>query len=162
MLTVVFNVRLAFFDHERPDQPPVDLEADMAVVDIAASRIGYEIVRERLTRRDRLLRQPGHSVHLVRHRDPVPVDRGVFRQLVLYHDPQPIALLCTDLGTGKAIVVEPGAVDLPWTDLDFPESSDQLHVPDSPSLLWAARRVRGRRKTLRSRRLLSLAPASRK
>jgi hypothetical protein len=62
------------------------------------SRVSYgELVHERFTRLDRRLRDESDAIHVVRHDQPVKVNRGAFVQLVLDDDAHAVAFADADL-----------------------------------------------------------------
>jgi hypothetical protein len=82
VFVVVVDVRLVFFDDERPGESPIELQAGVAVIEVRARWVGSEPILERATRFDGVLRQVRHAVHRVRDRQPVPVDRRLVGQFV--------------------------------------------------------------------------------
>ena len=79
----------------------------MRVVPEGAGIDGIELVGEGPAGPDRRLRHVRHAVHGVGQPEPVPVDRGVFVEAVVEHDPQPVALAHADFGPGHAAAVAP-------------------------------------------------------
>ena len=79
------------------------------VVHERALVLHLELVDEGLADRDMRLGETADAVHAVRKQDPVPVDRGVLRQLVGDEDAHLVALDALDRRTGRLAVVAPGA-----------------------------------------------------
>ncbi len=79
-------------DDDGAVQPGLLLKAGVAVVPVGAALPDVESILEGFARPDARETQAGHAVHRGRQNQPVPVDRGVFRQPV--GDPQgdPLAL----------------------------------------------------------------------
>ena len=88
----------------------------VAVIEVAAERLGVELVDELLARTD----QPGarHAVH-ARRMDAVEMHRVRMRAVVPEDDPQPLALLGAERRPGHAAVVGPGREHDARRDLDL-------------------------------------------
>ena len=88
----------------------------MAVIEVAAERLGVELVDELLARSD----QPGarHPVH-ARRMDAVEMHGVRVRAVVLENDPQPVAFGRAQCGPGNTTVVGPGRKHDARRDLDL-------------------------------------------
>ena len=105
----VDRYRLRLFDDEGAHQAASDLlgAVRMRVVPIGA-RIGHrEFVSEALLRLDRRLRHIRCAVHRVRNTQAMPMDRGVLRKPVLYHNPHMPALRQSDFRAWSLPVIRP-------------------------------------------------------
>ena len=67
-----------------------------------------EFVGEGLTGLDRRLRDERHAILIIRNLDPVKVNRGRLRKLILENESHPVALAHPYLGTRDLVIVGPG------------------------------------------------------
>ena len=98
----------------------------VAVIEVAAERLGVELVDELLARID----QAGarHAVH-ARRMDAVEMHRVRMRAVVLEDDPQPVAFGRAQRRAGHAAVVGPGREHDARRDLDLLVLGDDLEGP---------------------------------
>ena len=79
-------------DDQRTIHATLFLKSRMTVVPVGSSLADCEPIDMRLTRRDAVETESRHAVHVGRHEDSVPVDRGVFCEGVLDTHDDGIAL----------------------------------------------------------------------
>ena len=96
-----------------------------------------ELVRVRLTRPHRRLRNERHAVHLIRRLDAVEVNRRRLAQLVLEHNAHAITFTYANLRSRHLIVVSHRRNALPWRDL--PLHLTRCKIEDLHALVHARR-----------------------
>ncbi len=104
-------------DHDRAVMPHLLLQPRMAVIPIGPRLHDGEVVGEGGSRRDAGKADPGHTVHLERHEQSVPVDRRLLVEAVGHRQPDLLPLFQPDqrrrAGAVDADRVAARAVDRP-------------------------------------------------
>ena len=107
-------------DDQRAGETAVELQSEVAVVEVAAGRCRRELVDEGVARLDRVLRHAGNAIHSVGHRYAMPVDRGRLRQLIVEHDLHGLAFADANLRRRVGAVEEPGVIGRSAPNVDLP------------------------------------------
>ncbi len=85
MLSVVLErLGLARLDHDRAVDAGLLLEVRVRVIPVRAALARAKAIVERLTRRDAVEAHAGHAVHVRGRQHAVPMDRGVYAELVAH------------------------------------------------------------------------------
>ena len=91
-------------DDDGAVQPRQLLHGRMRVIPISAVLLHFEAVGKGLARFDASKADTGHTIHLIRQQNPVPVDRAIFSQQVFYADGNDIALAPAQRGARQAAI----------------------------------------------------------
>lgn len=84
VLAVVLDMRVTLFNDQWAEQAAVELESNMAMIEVRPRRFGTERVREALPGCDRFLRNVG---------DAVPVNRRLLLEVVYQFGAEYVTLL---------------------------------------------------------------------
>jgi hypothetical protein len=117
-LAVIGQFLVPWLDDECTHQPPIELQADVGMVEIGSGHRHRELVEKALSRRNRWLRDVRHPVHRIGDRDTVQVDRRRLREPVLQQDAQRLALPHTQLWTRNLTSIGARAHP-PTSEFDF-------------------------------------------
>ena len=105
-------MRALRMDDEHPDQAHHFLHRHMRVVEERSVLMQRELVHKLSARRDQILRDAGHAVHLVRDLQTVPVHRKALGQSIFDDESDPIAFVDLNRRARNAAVESP-CIDRP-------------------------------------------------